>query len=743
MKPLSFLRILFLLLPLSALRLHGQSPPPAPQLEVQAEKFEFDAVGNQVTASGNVVINKGLRSLRADRITYNTVTEQARASGNVVFVNEGQVWEGEVLNYNFITGQGDFPGLVMQFNPFRLKADNAERVSPIHLRMENITLTTCETLDNPEFKIRASSVEVYEDRIFVLSHARFYLRGVPFFYLPKIALDQDRDATNIDMEPGYSSREGVYLLSAYNRYPADGYRTRTHVDLRSERGVAVGQDWVWFDPRRSGDRTEFRTYYANDLNPYRNDAEEERLNARGIEVEEHRYRIQFNHRSDLGPTDTLRVRANYLSDARIVQDFFRKEFRQEPVPETRATYSTIGNGWTANLDVARQLNDDEFDAVNRLPEGSVAMPTRPLGESGFLVQSELRAGYLERTRNRFNRENNDLENEDALRLHTANRIFYPTNFFGWLNVTPRAGFAYTHYSETLRDETRITPVSTTDPETGIITTTFETNTLRRAGSAEGRFLPEIGFETSFKAFGVLDDGPTALGQGLRHVVEPFMNYTLIPEPDLTPDRIYQFDAIDRLGEAHNARFGVRNKFQTRRRLANGGQRIHDLLNIGVSTTYDFRDEVDRNLRNVLLDTELQVVEWMVLRFDTEYNTDSSEFETFNAELRLIDPGTQNSLSLDQRYVVDSRHTVQLSYVLNPRGKVGLEGHTRFELEDDGLEEQEFLLRYETDCVGYGLGLRWTAGDKNPAGKDGEDDYRVWVQFWLTAFPRGILNLGGR
>lgn len=712
-------------------------------LDVQADSLDFDAATNTVTARGNVELRKGRQSLRADIIRYHAQTEQAHARGNVVFVNDGQVWEGEVLNYNFITGVGDFPSLLLTFHPFRVRAETAERKSPIHMQMKGVVLTTCDDVDRPEFAVRAPRVDVYEDEVLSLRHAVFFLRGVPFFYLPRFSLDPQREATHLDVVPGYGSRDGFYVLTAYNRYPREGYRTKTHVDLRSERGVAVGQDFFWYDPVENRDTTRVRTYYAHDQRPYRNDSQAERFRSQGIDLEESRYRLDLFHRTDFSSNETLRVRAAYLSDARVVQDFFRSEFRNEPVPETRATYSVNGSRWLASVEAIRQLNEDEFESVNRLPEARFLFPLSAVGDLGFMVESESRAGYLERTFSRFQRENLNREGYGTYRAHTENRLYFPFQIDGWLNVIPRGGLTYTYYGETVRRETVVTTESETDPDTGVITSTFQTNEVERTGPAEGRVLPEIGVESSFKAYGLLHNGPTALGTGLRHVVEPFTNYTFIPEPDLTPDRIYSFDAIDRLGERHDIRFGVRNKFQTRRPRPNNPNSIHDLANVAVSTRYDLRSDVDNRLANVLIDTELKLVDWLYVRFDTEFSTDRSEVETFNTELRLEHPTTRSTLGLDQRYRLDGRHTLQMSYDLNPQARFGIRGYTRFELEDDGFEEQEIMFRWETDCVGYGLGLLWIKGDEGVDTPRGEDEYKVWVQFWLTAFPRAVLDTGSR
>lgn len=736
-----------LLLPLSFLFLSrllvtdvfAQQPT---ELNVEADQLDFENEADRVTARGNVLLRKGAQSLRADVVTYNTVTEQAFARGNVVFTNQDQIWRGDTLQYNFITGKGSFPDLEMRSGPFTLNADSLDRVSPVQTQLRGVTVTTCPIPVNPEFHISASEVDVYDESIFVMRNPVFHLHGIPFFYLPRLTLDQERQPTNIDVIPGYSSRDGVNLLTAYNRYPSDGYRTKTHLDYRSERGLALGQDFFWYEPGNHLQNLTFlKLYGLIDDAPYRNESQETQLRDQGVEVEEERYRIQFKHRQQFTPRDTLWANVSYLSDAKIVEEFFREDFREEPVPENRLVYSTVGDGWNANMELNRQLNEDEFSSVNRLPEVSFNMPLRQLENVDLLYEGSTRAGFLERTYSSFDREQGN-DGFDSLRIHTDHMLFYPTRHFGWLNVIPRAGGRVTYYGNTRSTDTRVVPVSTTD-ENNIITTTFEEETFETEESADTRFLPELGLESSFKAFGIVHEQPTVLGRGLRHVVEPFANYSYIPEPDLTPDKIYQFDRIDRLSEQHNLAFGVRNKWQTRRTRTDGSSYIHDMVNTAVSTSYDLRSDADPSLGNIRVDTELRLVDWARARIDFLYDTDDGEIRNVDTEVRFVDPDSKSWISLDQRFRMDDTHTLQLTYRLNPRGKLGFEGYTRYELENEGFEEQDVMFTYQTDCVGYGIGGRWIKGNTFPDGNSDDDDFEIWLQIWLTAFPRAILGSKGR
>jgi len=710
------------------------------KLDVQADSLNFEQEENVVTASGNVRLRKGNQSLSADVVTYNTVTEQAYAKGNVVFTNGNQVWKGEELSYNFITQEGSFPQLSFESAPFKGTAENSQQLSPIHTRMETVTVTTCEDLESPEFSMTAGKVDLYEESIVVLHHPVFRFHGVPVFYLPRLTLDPEREPTHIDVIPGYNSRDGATLITRYHQFPTPNLRSTSRIDYRVERGFAFGQEFVWFDEEKRPDVTEVSAYFALDDRPYKNDEEEEALRSQGVDLDEERYRLHFLHRKRLGERDSLYLKAAYWSDPRIVRDFFREDYRQEPIPETRATYSTFGDWWSADIEISRQLNESDFDGFNRLPEATFTVPRLRLGESDFLYESETRGGFLQRTFSDFNQDNGN-EDYETLRAHTEHMFYLPTRQMGWLNVVPRAGMSATYYGETVGQETTVTQVSNVNTN-NVILTSLETNTVDVAQSAELRVSPEIGVETSFKAFGLVHNNATTLGQGLRHVIEPFANYTFRPEPNVEPENLYQFDSIDELDESHFIELGVRNKWQTKRMRPNGRHRVHDLVNLNLVTSYDLRSDADRNLGDLVADLELSFVEWMTLRMEAEYNPEDSLLEEMQTEIRLRDPETLNSLTLNQRYREDRDHTLQLSYDLNPRGKTGLTGYTRYELEDDGFEEQQILFRIETDCVGYGIGGKWIKGDVFSNGTREDDEYEIWFQFWLTAFPNSILGTGG-
>jgi len=75
--------------------------------------------------------------------------------------------------------------------------------------------------------------------------------------------------------------------------------------------------------------------------------------------------------------------------------------------------------------------------------------------------------------------------------------------------------------------------------------------------------------------------------GLRHVIQPSINYTLAPDPTNSRDNIYFFDETDRLTEQHFVRVAVDQRFQTRR-----DKRVYTLARIQSYADLHFTDKND-------------------------------------------------------------------------------------------------------------------------------------------------------
>ena len=88
----------------------------------------------------------------------------------------------------------------------------------------------------------------------------------------------------------------------------------------------------------------------------------------------------------------------------------------------------------------------------------------------------------------------------------------------------------------------------------------------RDGGSKVRVAGELGFELSTKLHNTWQNVRSNFFEldGLRHIMQPYINYTYISNPNISRDHIYFFDDIDRLDEENFFRFGLVNRLQTRK-----------------------------------------------------------------------------------------------------------------------------------------------------------------------------------
>jgi len=694
----------------------GEDSPPQEAVEIRAEKTEYLNNNELWILTGDVHVKHGETLLRADYMTYNTTTEDVYGRDNVRIFHEGREYTGEEFNYNLKTRVGDWLELEILQGAFSVASDSIQRVGENDFVMQNATITTCQG-DPPEVYLRAKEAYVVADKHVKAKHVVVYVGRVPVFYFPFVKKNLNSDESNLEIVPGYSSRWGAFLLTSYRYRLNTWLEGKTRFDYRSERGFGVGQDFYWRDREENNYQGEFRVYYADDDMPFEDELDMEQTS--GL-VDSDRYRFKLRHQHRITSQDTLRITTDYLSDPDVLEDFYDKEFRQSTVPENFVTLTHRDDKYTAALDFNFKVNDF-YSNTDRLPDASLDVPRMQLGDSQFFYESANSAGYL---KNSFADQLN-LTDVDSGRVDTRHVFTYYTKQLGWLNLSPRVGYEGTYYSETPEKRTLISGSVTTNEAGEVVSDTTESVDTVPGGS-ELRNLFEIGLDASFKAFKELSNRDRGRDVGYRHVIEPFANYTFVPEPNVTPDELYQFDSIDRLDEKNDLGIGLRNKLQTKR---NG--RLHPLAYLELLTVanVDKAPTETETIEDLFFDAEFMMFERSALDIRGNYDFVRDDLEEITVDFGI---STREVTSLRMQYLYrdQSRELVSGEMNLFPRRRWSYTGYARYDLDSSNLQEQSHFIRHKTNCLGIGLGVR-----------EIDSDITVWAQVWLLAFPRSAVELG--
>ena len=539
-------------------------------------------------AEDNVQIHYGDYSIYCDYAEYNPDTRDVLLIGNIRLYTPREVLTGQRALFNLETKQMralEFSGahFPLLFHAFSLRAPSLRE-----FRVRDAIFTTHDN-SKPDFHVRSKSVRIYPDSRVIFSNSTVYIGQTPIFWFPYIFASIDN--TGFEFLPGFYSPWGAYLLSAYS-FPigsGDNVIGKVHLDTRTELGVAVGFDMKFKYGKEDRSYGDFISYYADDTQPDRP--------ASGGEPPEKgddgRYRVTFKHRLFL--TDDIYATAdvNLLSDVDFLEDFFPGEFRLDPQPDTYLSLTKWDEFYTLSLLGRWQINDFQ-DTTERLPDLAFDFKQHRFFGLPVYYDGETSVGQYRRAFG-VGPEFNGLDFPDyqSGRFDTFHQLSFPTQAFGWLNIIPRGGFRFTYYSESGTFQSFGGQTFEIDPVTGlpqIVTTpsiestplNSPTPNLQKGGSLF-RPVANFGVEISAKASRAYERVQSRwLGlDGLRHVVQPYANYSLVGNFGPSPEEILQFDrvvpstqllpvdfpqftAIDTIDTWNILRLGVRNRLQTRR-----------------------------------------------------------------------------------------------------------------------------------------------------------------------------------
>jgi lipopolysaccharide export system protein LptA len=705
------------------------------ELASQKQPIEITATGDTnyqdgiATAHGNVAIHAGDSDIYCDSARYDPKTREVLAEGHVRIYRATGLFIGDRAIYNIDTKEIQAVQMRTDKAPYLVGGENVTTISEGAFLVSKGTFTTHDS-SNPDFRLQARTIRIYEQDRVVFQNVTFYVKKVPVFWWPYMYQSLN-DAFSYMVSPAYLSSWGPSLLFRVSVPITDDIKTQIRLDYRSRRGLALG---IEPDIRYGKNKTSWarlRTYFLRDANPDINRTSEVRVG-----VPKDRYRVSLQDRTNFAEDVYGIANITKLSDQFILQDFFQNEFQLDPQPDNVIALTKLNPIYSLTAITRFQANDF-FEATERLPEVVLDIKRTPLFDGGETGMANLRRQFV---------ADSGFQNYGTLRLDSFHQLVYPNTYFGWLSVVPRVGFRATYYDETRDLGTTLLIPSDGNPFIPDFLRVDLAQPVQLAGSMF-RTVVNAGVESSFKISRQWEAAQTrSLGlDGLRHIIQPFTNFSWVSSSDSNPVSILQFDrlqpstqlrpidfpqftSIDSIDNWTIGRLGVRNRLQTRRDdLTVSWMDLETYIDVNFDNPFDKTQY--SNLFNRISFTPLP---WATFGISSQVPVFEKGFTEVNS-IVSIQPIANLQLSFGHRYLNQnpffansSLYVLSGYYRFNDHWGIGIQ--EQYEGTSGILEQQRYsIYRDLTSWVAsIGAIIRDNGGVK---------EYGVLLTFTLKALPK--------
>jgi len=696
--------------------------PAADRFTIESEEensLVIDFAAGTVSYTNGVTVRYGDAVLTAKRMRLDQETKDVEAEGKVRLQQGNEVWYGERIEYNF----KDRKILATEFKagqpPFFIRGSalSGDQVNNVYVLADGIVTT--DDYEKPGYRIKTKTLTIVPDDYIEATDAVLYFKDTPVFWFPKWRRSLKRHPNHWVFVPGYRAKYGAYLLSTYEWYWNERLSGAVHLDERLKRGAGVGPD-VTYNLPNFGEGTA-KYYYTHDKKPGRD--------GRGPENDEDRQRAWFTHQGTLRTNLTIKSAVRYQSDSQIVRDFFETEYRENTQPSTFVELNQIWSNWSLNLLAQPRVNDFQ-ETVERLPDLKLTGLRQQIGPTPLFYESENSFGHYQRkfavvdtNRNVFT----DPDRFSATRGDTFHQVLLPWTFFGWLNITPRAGGRFTYYGEA----------------SGPGANTVE----------EQRAVFNTGAEVSLKASRTWAGAKNKFWEidGVRHIVMPSVNYVYVPQPGVSPRRLPQFDyelpsaellpilypdysSIDSIDSQNVLRLGLENKLQTKRHAG-----LENFFHWSLYTDWRLKPNEDQDtFADLYSKVDLKPFSWLTLNSELNYGINQHRWDQLNHSATFA-PNDRWSWTVGHRYLRDGAFygtnvgnnlVFNSAYLrINPNWAARVIHY--YDVRESFVQSQSYTLYRDLRSWTVAMTFRLLK-DK---GSDSDSDYGFAITFSSKAFPR--------
>ncbi len=391
-----------------------------------------DIVNDEVARfAGNVDILHPTAQIGADQATVNDSGQQVTASGNIAFVNP-QIQ----VKSNLIALDNRQSNFVMEETEYRLNTINAQgqasQISIVQdqsLTLSDVTFTSC-PLQSQDWLLKASRISVDEGDSFGQAfNTRFYVAGIPVFYLPYFAfpVTSERQSGLLFPKISSSSDNGLDITTPYYWNIAPDIDATIAPRLLTNRGLMLTSELRFLQQQNQG-QINVEYLHKDDENQ-----------------DEARYFVRWQQTGNLSQHLQYRIDFNDVNDANHVIDFGSDFYNRADTSLNRyfgLRYSM------PNTEFNLELQD--FKVLGEQTDNYRAMP-RISSDSHFAL-SRLWHFDLRTELTHFTNQNPNLH--DATRVHVTPSLTF--NYHNsWSDYSAQMSYFATRYRQNVAEDSAL------------------------------------------------------------------------------------------------------------------------------------------------------------------------------------------------------------------------------------------------------------------------------------------------
>jgi len=459
------------------------------------------------TEEGGVIETPKIR-IQAERICFTQrQVEDERdvaviAEGNIIVSFGDYIFVGDRLEYDFITKQGVITNGRSAIEPWYFGGNEIYLYGEDQIRIVDGYVTTSES-DDPDWAIRTQTTVITSEHLMTAWGIEFHFFRWPLFWLPKMKLNLDSIFDSpIRYRVRWGGKQGLRLGMVYEVFDWNDFKTFLRFDYRLQRGPGGGIETHFESP--------YKNHWFHTVNYIANDSSIDDPKERT------RYRLEgfYHNEWDCGHTG-IDLSYDYLSDKEMPTDYEDNGLNIDAAQRTQLNLRRQEDELVvANFFTRIRIN--EFQTIKQeLPSVATIFHPISLGCTGLISDNTLRMGYYDF---KYAEDEEDVMDFHAWRCQFFHRIYRPINL-NKITVTPEAeGIAILYGSS---------------PE--------QTVRWLLAGRLGGEAKTSI-----YRCF-----------KNFKHVIEPYISYNYISDPNINPNEHYIFDITDGWFDVNAFRFGAR------------------------------------------------------------------------------------------------------------------------------------------------------------------------------------------